>query len=108
MRKYTRSVFLLTVLICLGNFVVCQVVFTGTKPVTDLKETTKTAEAGNAEAQFMLGCAYFRGRPIKKMGGDPREVFVDRDMELALKWIRSAADQGYAPAQVSLSSLLMD
>jgi serine/threonine protein kinase len=50
----------------------------------------KLAANGNAEAQMLLGNAYFRGTGI------------DKNHEEALYWYRKAAKQGYAQAQTNL------
>jgi TPR repeat protein len=57
---------------------------------TDLTALTKTAEQGDAEAQFKLAGMYYQGKG------------VPRDYGQAVIWIRKAADQGFADAQVKL------
>lgn len=59
---------------------------------TDLAEIKKSAEAGNAVAQFKLGSAYEYGKGVKK------------DQIEAVKWYRKAADQGNADAQFWLGT----
>ena len=53
----------------------------------------KSAEEGQAEAQYFLGLIYFIGKG------------VDRDKQEALKWFRKAAEQGHAKAKEDLSIL---
>ncbi|QYM80695.1 sel1 repeat family protein [Horticoccus luteus] len=48
------------------------------------------AEAGDASAQFLLGCIYARGERVEK------------DVRAAVSWISKSALQGYALAQVVL------
>ena len=48
------------------------------------------ANAGDAEAQFILGEMYFKGEGVK------------RDTHLAARWYRKAAEQGHVGAQVRL------
>ena len=50
----------------------------------------KSAEQGNAPAQYELGAMYYDGKHIKQ------------DFSEALKWIRKSAEQGNAPAQLLL------
>jgi TPR repeat protein len=54
----------------------------------------KAADQGNAEAQFELGKAYYRG-----------DVGVAKDDVEAMKWYRKAADQGFAKALLELGYL---
>lgn len=53
----------------------------------DLAVLTKKAEAGDVQAQFLLGRIYVAGNRVA------------RDDRVALRWFRKAADQGYAEAQ---------
>ena len=50
----------------------------------------KSAQAGDAESQYILGRAFHLGKGIKK------------DIEKALFWYRKAAEQGYVNAQHDL------
>ena len=59
---------------------------------TDLAEIKKSAESGNADAQFFLGGAYEFGKGVKE------------DQTEAMKWYRKAAEQGNANAQFSLGT----
>ena len=54
------------------------------------EETKKKAEAGDAQAQYDLGYAYYNGRGVPK------------DYKEAIKWVRKAAGQGFAYAQTNL------
>ena len=56
----------------------------------DLATTRQKAEQGNAEAQFNLGVAYFKGKG------------VPQDHAEAVRWCRLAAEQGHAEAQCDL------
>jgi len=76
----------------------------------DVKDVLKQAEAGDAEAQFLLGCFYL---PRQGTFFGNRAVFFDTDPErgrcvmksepLAFKWFRKAAMQGHAKAQSRLA-----
>ena len=71
----------------------------------DVKEVLKQAEAGDAEAQFLLGCFYTRKQPPLRR--DPgidleRGRCVIKSEPLAAKWFRKAAMQGHAAAQFRL------
>jgi TPR repeat protein len=57
---------------------------------SELEEILKSAEKGDAEAQFNLGRMYANGQG------------VDQSDTEALNWFRKAADQGYAKAQYGL------
>lgn len=59
-------------------------------------ELRAAAEQGDAKAQYQLG------RRIESAGHGPFGV-AERDAE-AVPWFRKAADQGYAPAQVTLAN----
>jgi TPR repeat protein len=56
----------------------------------------KSADKGDATAQFSLGQGYEEGR------------YVLEDFAEALKWYRLSANQGHAPAQLSLGRMLKD
>ena len=71
----------------------------------DVKEVLKQAEAGDAEAQFLLGCFYTQRQPDLRR--DPgidleRGRCVIKSEPLAGKWFRKAAMQGHAAAQFRL------
>ena len=71
----------------------------------DVKDVLKRAEAGDAEAQFLLGCFYTRKQPPLRR--DPgidleRGRCVIKSEPLAGKWFRKAAMQGHAAAQFRL------
>jgi len=53
------------------------------------------AEAGNAEAQSIIGFLYYMG-----MG-------VDRDLHMAIEWLRKAIDQGRGDAAHNLGTLYL-
>ena len=55
------------------------------------------AERGDAAAQFCLGLMYQRGGLMYK-----GTRAIPQDMAEALKWLRKAAEQGYAEAQLHL------
>ena len=59
----------------------------------DIRALTEKAEAGDGEAQQMLGLAYHHG------------YTVDQIYAEAVKWYRLAADQGFAHAQDGLGKL---
>jgi len=56
----------------------------------DLKEITKLAESGNANAQYNLGVIYSHGEGVPQNYAE------------AMKWFKKAADQGVARAQYNL------
>jgi TPR repeat protein len=91
-----------------------------------LKEVTPLAQAGNADAQHLLGLMYYMGRGVQR---DYKEAFawhykaavqgkadaqyvigamyytgnaVPLDQKMAVKWFRKAAEQGHAAAQHAL------
>ena len=71
----------------------------------DLRDVLKQAEAGDAEAQFLLGCFYTQRQPDLRR--DPgidleRGRCVMKSEPLAGKWFRKAAMQGHAAAQFRL------
>ncbi len=58
------------------------------------KVTEKTANNGDAQAQFKMGMYYFDGK-----GG------VSTDYYKAADWFQKSAVQGYNPAQLALGSI---
>ena len=58
----------------------------------ELTVLQKTAELGNADAQFKLGSMYLLGQG------------VPRDMSKAAQWFQKAAEQGHADAQFNLGN----
>ena len=60
------------------------------KPEPYSSELVKKAEAGDATAQWMLGCYYYGG------------VGVGKDEKEAVKWYTKSAEQGFAKAQYLL------
>ena len=60
---------------------------------SEIEQTTKLANEGNAEAQFNLGILYAKGRG------------VPQDYKQAHIWLQKAADQGDASAQTSVGLL---
>ena len=59
----------------------------------DINALRKSAEQGNAKAQYSLGWCYANGKGVKK------------DHSKAAKWWRKAAEQGFAPAAEALKKL---
>jgi TPR repeat protein len=59
-----------------------------------IKKWQAQAEAGNADAQFLLGNAYYNGNG------------VPQDYNEALSWWQKAADQGNVSAKKSLEQLV--
>ncbi len=98
----------------------------------NLAELRKTAESGDAAAQFSLGEMYRNGagvpqdfieglkwcRPAAEQGYAPAQYILGRayrngtgvrtDFTEELKWCRQAAEQGYAPAQFDLGRAYRD
>jgi TPR repeat protein len=69
----------------------------------DVKEVLKQAEAGDAEAQFLLGCFYSEKKRVRSSDSDPeRGRCVIKSRPLAAKWFRKAAEQGHPQAQYNL------
>lgn len=60
------------------------------KPEPYSAELVKRAEAGNADAQFRLGCCYYDG------------IGVARDGTKGMKWFAKSAEQGNSHAQYNL------
>ena len=60
---------------------------------SEIERMTKSANGGNAEAQYNLGVMYDNGQG------------VPQDYERAAKWYQKAADQGLAHAQTNLGLL---
>lgn len=58
-----------------------------------LREIAPLAQAGNADAQHLLGLMYYMGRG------------VPRDYRLAMQWHRKAAEQGKADAQYVIGAM---
>lgn len=61
----------------------------------DLTSLQKSADAGDAEAQFQVGRVYLRGDGVPKDEGK------------AAEWFRRAAEQGTARSQVMLAGMLL-
>ncbi|MEI6808717.1 MAG: SEL1-like repeat protein, partial [bacterium] len=57
------------------------------KEPQDIARLRTEAEAGNASAQYEIGCRFYEGRGVK------------RDYVEALKWYRMAAEQGNSYAE---------
>src|SRR5260221_4518782 len=58
--------------------------------VTDLENVKTLANAGNVDAEYLLGLLYYHGRGTAK------------DLVEGVKWIRKAAEEGNADAQTDL------
>ena len=70
----------------------------------DVKEVLKQGEAGDAEAQFLLGCFYTPKKNLRSSDADlERGLCVIKSRVLAAKWFRKAALQGHAKAQYRLA-----
>ena len=78
--------------------VVCAGLLVGQSEQEFVQELRKVAEQGDANAQalFMLGYAYAKGRG------------VPQDFAEAVKWFRLAAEQGHALAQTSLGAMYLE
>ncbi|MYF18057.1 MAG: hypothetical protein F4215_11960, partial [Gemmatimonadetes bacterium] len=96
---------------------------------TALKELRPLAEQGHAEAQYLLGYMYYKGRGVGQDGeatvkwlrkaaeqGDVKAQYllgymyykgqsIGQDSEEAQKWLRKAAEQGHAKAQFYLGEM---
>ena len=59
-------------------------------PKRSIAEITKTANQGNADAQFQLGLCYYAGKGVRK------------NYTKAATWIRKSAEQGHERAQYHL------
>lgn len=74
----------------------------------DVKDVLKQAEAGDAEAQFQLGCFYSWRRNVFASDADPaRGGCVMKSYAMAFKWFRKAAMQGHAKAQSRLAGSIL-
>jgi TPR repeat protein len=69
-----------------------------------LKEFTRLAEKGNADAQFYLGFMYRNGEGVPNEDSEDSLVIygVPYDDETAFKWYTLAAEQGHSDAQVAV------
>ena len=63
-------------------------------------ELVKKAEAGDAEAQFLVGNAYYYGYA----GGDG----LTQNYKEAVKWLAKSAEQGYTRARLNLGACYFD
>lgn len=61
-----------------------------TSTAVDINALKKSAEQGDAKAQYNLGVCYYNGNGVEK------------DYQEAVKWYRKAAEQGIAEAQCNL------
>jgi TPR repeat protein len=67
------------------------------------RQLTVLAKQGNAQAQNWLGYLYYQGLPGARPGTAPHPTTTSGDLfQGGARWIRSAAEQGYAPAQYNL------
>lgn len=97
----------------------------------DLTSLQKSADAGDAEAQFQVGRVYLRGDGVPKDEGKAAEWFrraaeqgnfkaqhnlgamafegrgIPQDDREAARWLRLAAEQGTARSQVMLAGMLL-
>lgn len=104
--------------------------FTAFASALDIPATQIAAEKGDADAQFQLGRAYFRGDGVAQDDTKAFELFqkaaeqgnakaqhnlasmyldgrgVTKDETEAVKWYRKSAEQGTALAQSTLGSML--
>ena len=73
----------------------------------DVKDVLKRAEAGDAEAQFLIGCFYSEKNRVRSSGAAlERGLCVIKSNALAAKWFRKAALQDHARAQYILAPLV--
>ena len=73
----------------------------GSDPSEAMRVVLRAAELGSAEAQWRGGQVY-SGRIFLPLSG------IDQDREVALRWFKLAADQGYHPAAEALADLYTD
>src|SRR5580658_3063733 len=64
-----------------------------------LKELYSAAERGDASAETQVGAFYYKGHPFYQGDAFPQ------DFAKAMKWWRSAADQGYGDAQFDVGHM---
>ena len=69
----------------------------------ELKALLRSAESGDKDAQYRLGCLYSDNGPLKASAGRELMRHVINSEILAGKWFRKAALQGHADAQYRLA-----
>lgn len=101
-------------------------------PASDFASQMKEAEAGNSEAQFLIGRSYDRGENVAQDFAKAREMYekaaaqgnakamnnlgsmylqgrgVSKDNEVALDWFKKSAECGADRAQVTLGVCLQE
>ena len=69
----------------------------------ELKDLLRSAESGDRDAQYRLGCLYLNDSPERIAAGRELMKYVVPNVALAEKWLLKAARQGHADAQYRLS-----
>lgn len=69
----------------------------------ELKALLRSAESGDRDAQYRLGCLYSDNGPLRASAGRELMRHVINSQILAGKWFRKAALQGHADAQYRLA-----
>ena len=69
----------------------------------ELKTLLRSAESGDRDAQYRLGCLYLDDSPVRASAGRELMKYVVPNQILAEKWLLKAARQGHADAQYQLA-----
>ena len=74
----------------------------------ELKALLRSAESGDRDAQYRLGCLYLNDSPERAVAGRELMRYVVPNVALAEKWLLKAARQGHADAQYRLAKSYED
>ncbi|MDR1826947.1 MAG: SEL1-like repeat protein [Methylobacteriaceae bacterium] len=112
MKKSGGSFSVARVVILVLAFLIIRFLITGVNSELDrlddakvaqaLEESIKAAKTGDAKAQHELGQIYYDGRDAR------RKYYQLPNYVEAANWFRKSAEQGYAPAQVSLGYVFLN
>ena len=69
----------------------------------ELKTLLRSAESGDREAQYRLGCLHLNDSPVRAAAGRELMKYVVPNPASAEKWLLKAARQGHADAQYRLA-----
>ncbi len=74
----------------------------------ELKALLRSAESGDRDAQYRLGCLYLDDDSVRASAGRELMRYVVPDLAPAEKWLLKAARQGHADAQYLLAKCYED
>ena len=74
----------------------------------ELKALLRSAESGDRDAQYRLGCLYLDDDFVRASAGRELMRYVVPDLAPAEKWLLKAARQGHADAQYRLAECYED